>query len=741
MSNVSEPQVTSAMLVSISQGLWRAACRHNLLAWLAVLAPWIILRQFWILIIGLGLITLHAWWLRSQIKKAWVSWANAAFPELEDSVQLLVQKAAEKLAEDQANKSAKNSSLLHLQQQRLLGRVTQVLHPAACRQLVKQHLAFPRSLIAVSWISALLVFFLPMQASTKPGAVADQRNAVDAQWRMSMHVVPPAYTGLASVDTSPKELQVPENSLVKWCIQGNQSGGQNPTLTLSHGQEIPFTVSDDNKQLQMQTQTQTQATTNTKSKETSTLCASWQASETVFWSWSGDAGKSRTVLKVILDQAPQIKIEQPSELLQILSPDVRQVKIALRIDDDYKISQATMHMTLARGSGENIRFSDKELPIPQGKNPQTRQWDKTWSLSELGMEAGDELYFFVRATDNADKNPHISRSATYTLRLPAPEAQAEETSALPMLAKPESLRSQRQIIIDTEQLIADMRANPKMNPNLIRTRSEAIAGDQGTLRRRYGKFLGEESSLFGDEDHEAGHSADDGHDHGDAAPQNLAAQYGHAHDQEENATLFDEATKKILRRALVAMWDAEKALRAISPASALAPENKALEAIKQLQQADRIYLHKAAFTPPAIKEEKRLTGDVLDLKNTQKKQDAAQQIVPEDLQNLLRALQSETVLPALWSKTARSWIALHLNNEEQRLAAQAAILDVENGCLKCRPVLAAWLRQAIPQAELILQGRTVFQSKRESEFEQAWKKLGQLKQLRQEAQAKQEVQR
>jgi hypothetical protein len=57
------------------------------------------------------------------------------------------------------------------------------------------------------------------------------------------------------------------------------------------------------------------------------------------------------------------------------------------------------------------------------------------------------------------------------------------------------------------------------------------------------------------------------------------------------------------------MWDAEKALRAITPKTALPPEHKALEAIKELQQAERIYLHKTAFAPPPIKEEKRMSGD------------------------------------------------------------------------------------------------------------------------------------
>nr|WP_315477111.1 hypothetical protein [uncultured Undibacterium sp.] len=679
----------------VTAKLWRAACLHSLPAWIAILAPWIILHQLWPVLIGVFAAAIYFWWTKKRINARWISWSNASFPELEDSMHLLASDA-DTLA---------SSSVAQLQRARLLQKIEHAFSDAACRHLVRQYLSFPRSLIVFSCLIAAAWFFIPAKTTAPKGSllVSDikTKQALQLHSALSLHVTPPAYTKLPAFTSAPKEMQISENSQVRWCMatpSGAVSAKEALSINLSNGQTLHFVQQGESH------------------------CAEWQASETVFWSWSADAAKARIVLKVLLDQAPQIKITTPTEMVQVLAQDAKQVRIALRITDDYQITQASMHMTLARGSGENIRFSDKEMPVPQSKDGKLREWDKLWSLSELGMEPGDELYFFVRATDNADKNPHITRSPTYTLRLPSPEAAAEESLALPMLVKVESLRSQRQIIIDTEQLLADIKANPKLNPNLIRTRSEMIAGDQGALRRRYGKFLGEESSLFADDDGDHGDHADHGEHEkkGENAPVDLAAQYGHAHDQEENATLFDEATKKILRRALAAMWDAEKSLRAITPASALAPENKALEAIKQLQQADRIYLHKAAFTPPAIKEEKRMSGDVLDLKNTRKIQNEAAVVVPEDIRNLLIALQRQDSLPALWSKTARDWIAEQIKNEEQRLAAQAAIQDVIDGCATCRPALAAWIRQGISHAELILQGRSVLKPKQNSAFDKAW---------------------
>jgi hypothetical protein len=305
------------------------------------------------------------------------------------------------------------------------------------------------------------------------------------------------------------------------------------------------------------------------------------------------------------------------------------------------------------------------------------------------------------------------QSPTYTLRLPAPPEEAEEESAaMPMLVKPQSLRSQRQIIIDTEQLIADMRGT-RIGKDEVVERSQKIASDQGTLRRRYGQFLGEESSLFSDgEDDHGDHGAEEG-----GSNQDILHQYGHAHDEAENATLYDEETKKVLRRALVAMWDAEKALRAITPKAALAPEHKALEAIKELQQAERIYLHKTAFVPPPIKEEKRMTGDMDGTASYRREQGGADKRVPEDLSLLVQALSGDGPLPALWTRSAHDWVRGRLQDDDQRLSAQKAIQDVADGCVACRPVLRAWLRQGAGQGQVLLQAKPTV----ETPFVRAWR--------------------
>jgi len=647
--------------------LWRAALLRRACLWAAGAVPWLLLRS------GPGLLAWSAFcaWdalaLQRRVAHGWSAWIDAAVPEMEDSSTLLL---------------AAGSPVAELQRQRLLSRLAASLTGARLRAIVRRRvrlglpwLAGNLALAALAWGATLLPHGgQPAAASlhgTKNTAVAQRQAA------LTVKLTPPRYTGVAPSSAAPRDLQAPEQTVVEWCLREPSPGSGFETIELSDGQVLKAGME----------------------------CAHWTATESVFWRWRG----ARYTLKVLPDQAPEITVAQPNEIIKELTRDARQAAMAISVRDDYQVKQATLHLTLARGSGENIRFSDREMPIPAGSDPRRRDWAKNWLLGELGMEAGDELYFFVRATDNAAR-PHMVQSPTYTLRLPAPPAEEDEqVSALPMLVKPESLRSQRQVIIDTEQLIADMRAK-KMDAAAVRERSESIAADQGALRRRYGQFLGEESTLFGKDDHDEDHGAG-----GHGKPQDILHEFGHAHDQLENATLFDDATKKVLRRALSAMWDAENALRAIQPRTALPPEHKALDAIKELQQSERIYLHKTAFAPPPIKEDKRMTGDLADAISSRREQSTAPGGVPVELRELVRALGGDGPLPALWTRTAQDWVRERIVADEQRLASQRAIQDVADGCLACRPVLRAWLRSAVHDAKVALQATT----KVETRFERA----------------------
>ncbi len=165
------------------------------------------------------------------------------------------------------------------------------------------------------------------------------------------------------------------------------------------------------------------------------------------------------------------------------------------------------------------------------------------------------------------------------------------------------------------------------------------------------------------------------------------------------------------------MWDAEKALRAITPKPALAPEYKALAAIKELQQAERIYLARTAFVPPPLKEDKRLSGDVLGVRSSRRPQASAGEGAPAEMRELIAALAGNGALPALWSAQARDWMRTRIGDPDQRLAAQRALQDVADGCVECRAPLRAWLRGALEAPPVILQAAPGV----DSAFERAWR--------------------
>ncbi|SDF68171.1 hypothetical protein SAMN05428966_11929 [Massilia sp. PDC64] len=643
--------------VDLARRLYRAAQLRRAGLWVLGALPWLLLRS------GPGLLAWSAFcaWdglhLQRRVAHGWTHWIDGAVPEMEDSAALLAQEPETPVA--------------RLQRERLLKRIDAALPPRRVRAIVAAHVPFGwawllanLALAGLAWGSTLLPHAAGTQATAH--AVARQAAAPTTHAGLIVKLAPPSYTGVAPSSSAPKDVQVPEQTAVEWCLDDPHKADE--TIELSDGQTL----------------------------HAGTACARWTATESIFWRWRG----TRYTLKVTPDQPPEIAITQPNEMTKDLPRDAKHAVIAVTVTDDYRVQQATLHLTLARGSGENIRFSDRELPLPASTDPRRRSWSRDWLLTDLGMEPGDELYFFVRASDNAAR-PHTVQSPTVTLRLPAPPSEQEdETTALPTLVKPESLRSQRQVIIDTEQLVADMRSK-KMRDDEVRERSESIAADQAALRRRYGQFLGEESTLFG---------KDDDHDEHPGQKLDVLHEFGHAHDSVENATLFDDATKKLLRRALSAMWDAEKALRAITPKTALPPEYKALEAIKELQQSERIYLHKTAFAPPAIKEDKRMSGDMAGAASYKRAQADAAEIVPANLRDLVQALGGDGPLPALWTRTAHDWVRERITDDEQRLAAQRAIQDVADGKPAARAQLAAWLRGGVADAPVLLQARPVVET-------------------------------
>jgi hypothetical protein len=167
------------------------------------------------------------------------------------------------------------------------------------------------------------------------------------------------------------------------------------------------------------------------------------------------------------------------------------VVVRVGVNDDYAVSAAQLIATVAKGSGEGVKFREQAMAFDAATGEKTaRVFTKTIDLKQLGMAAGDELYFFVTATDNRQPTANQTRSETRFITIKGPE-QVALTGGRGMRGVnlvPEYFRSQRQLIIDTEKLVV---AKATLSEAEFRRRSEDLGIDQKLLRLRYGQFLGE----------------------------------------------------------------------------------------------------------------------------------------------------------------------------------------------------------------------------------------------------------
>jgi hypothetical protein len=345
---------------------------------------------------------------------------------------------------------------------------------------------------------------------------------------------------------------------------------------------------------------------------------------------------SVSIVAIKTDELPTIAISLNENRINREWDEMGDFELPIVLRDDYGVSQANVVATLSKGEGEAVKFRELKWNISSiraGAKYQEILYEL--KIDTLSMRPGDELYFYFEVFDNKYPKPQKAKSDVYFLSI-ADTIVSKSTNyeGIALSVEAEYFKSQRQIIIDTEKLLA---ANKDKKSQAFKSQSNLIGDDQKILRLRYGVFLGEEFSTtggLGDIDHsghdhstESGESektedSHAGHDHEQQAASegnfssdiyNTAemAAYVHAHDDSEIATFFDSKTKQLLKEALANMWEAELYLRTYKPEQALPYEYEALRLIKEVQQASRIYVERIGFEPPPLEPVKRrLTGEL-----------------------------------------------------------------------------------------------------------------------------------
>jgi len=309
-------------------------------------------------------------------------------------------------------------------------------------------------------------------------------------------------------------------------------------------------------------------------------------------------------LETIKDEPATIRITSPKQYSTIDFGEPQKTNLQVQINDDYGINDSYISATISSGQGEGVKFKEQVIRFSESMNgKQEYKLQKTIDLRTLGMVPGDELYFYINATDSRKQQ---SRSDVYIVTI---QDTAKLMSMDGMLGGinlvPEYFRSQRQIIIDTEKILKEKNS---ISEEEFKNRSNNLGIDQKLLRLRYGKFLGEETDEEIGGEHKEHTDEEESASFGDA--QKIMDAYAHKHDIAEDATFFEPELKAQLKATLTEMWKSELRLRTYKPEEALPFEYKALRLLKDLQQKSRAYVSKTALKTPAIKAEKRLTAEL-----------------------------------------------------------------------------------------------------------------------------------
>jgi len=545
---------------------------------------------------------------------------NRQFSECEESAELILLP------------NSTLTTLQQLQKNRIQPQIDKLLTNGLDPHLPRYSSTKPLLISAIALLIFTLLQIIPSgllieTEATKTQVMSDLSKPIKPiQFEVkSITVTAPSYTGLAPRQTSDLNLALIAGSTVTWELQFTGINGVNQ-------QNDVYIMLPDKQRISLIEQTpnhyQARATLNQSG------VYHIAADEIML----GDIH----TLTVTADSKPSIRFIAPIETITELAKNaVPKVHATVSIEDDFGLGRVEILASIASGSGEAVKFRDQSFQFDTQSVVKGRtHFLKNWDLVELGMQPGDELYFSIRAWDNHLPVSQQSRSASKIIRwLEEEEEQAVLADGLLMDFMPEYFKSQRQIIIDTKQLVAD---KTNISIEMFHHISRELGTSQSILKQKYGQFLGDEydsgtlqSMEAGPEITHDGHeehadeksakpAAEHEHDSAEHQSENgdksgysqIIQQFGHAHGEADDGNFIKKGLPSptlLMKRAIANMWQAELHLRLSEPELALPFENKALAFLNRAKQADRIYVKRLGFEPPPVSEKRRYQGDLSDI--------------------------------------------------------------------------------------------------------------------------------
>lgn len=513
---------------------------------------------------------------------------NRQFPELEESAQLVV--------------TAPSSLLQNLQTQKIetiLAELVARQHPLLIPRY-SLHLGLLKTLATIAllfamWHIDLSVFRAEQATELDPPT----QTSVEAIRILSatIEITAPAYTQLPVSQVNELDLSVISGAKVSW------------QFMFADAKRDYYIQFDGGEREVLNQQADLSFTFEKLVKHTGvyTIGSDGQSISGVF------------TLSVSADKKPSIQIISPQKTVSEFPKNLQaEFTTEVEIDDDFGLSKIEIIASVAKGSGEAVKFRDQLFSFDNSKEVDGKtHYYKSWRLSDLGMEPGDEMYFNVIALDNREPEPQQSRSQTKIIRWLEDEQNLLQSDGILIDFMPEYFKSQRQIIIETEQLIADEK---KLSQAEFARTSQLLGNAQSDLKEKYGQYLGDEvDDGSGGHEMEAGANFTPGeadHEHQEqhsskdkSGFDKIIEQYGHAHGDAEVGIITKLSPVGLMKRAIANMWEAELQLMLSQPLLALPFEKEALHYLNQAKKAERIYVKRLGFEPPPVSEKRRYQGE------------------------------------------------------------------------------------------------------------------------------------
>jgi hypothetical protein len=189
---------------------------------------------------------------------------------------------------------------------------------------------------------------------------------------VSIKILPPAYTRKPSREQDKFIIEAEEGSTIVWRLSLNVQVKQ-VELIFNNGEKIQL-----------------------KNRTESDYEGQKLITKSGFYQVSIDGKLSDLYqLQAIKDNPPVIHIKTPQQYTYIDAGEAPRVTINAALDDDYGIGDAFIYTTIAKGSGEAVKFKEQKIGFGASFSGQNPHYDlqKTINLPSLGMEPGDELYF------------------------------------------------------------------------------------------------------------------------------------------------------------------------------------------------------------------------------------------------------------------------------------------------------------------------------------------------------------